>query len=146
MELRPPTERPADSALAQEASVGNSGLLEDAKNLWSELRGLTHDQFQLATLELKLAGESLVMMIAAAVMAAVLVVSAWLGLVTAAVVGLIDVGVRPITALMSGVAFNVVAAVLLVLLIRRRSRYLQFPATRRSLSPIGQGLGRATEK
>lgn len=146
MELRPPAERPADSALAQEAPGDASGLLEDAKDLWNELRGLTHDQFQLVTLELKLAGESLVMMIAAAVMAAVLVVSAWLGVVTAAVVGLIDVGIEPVTALLSGVVFNIVAAALLVLVIRRRSRYLQFPATRRSLSPIGQGLGKAIEK
>lgn len=146
MELRPPVEQSADSALAQQAPGGSDGLLEDAKVLWSELRGLTHDQFQLATLELKLAGESLVMMIAAAVIAAVLVVSAWLGLVTAAVVGLIDVGIGPLTALLFGVGFNVAAAGLLVLVIRRRSKYLQFPATRRCLSPIGHGLGRAVEK
>lgn len=147
MELRPPTERPADPVtFAAEAPAGSRGLLEDAKLLWSELRGLTHDQFQLVTLELKLAGESLVVMIAAAVMAAVLVVSAWLGLVTAAVVGLIDIGIAPITALLLGVGFNIVGAALLVVLIRRRSQYLQFPATRRSLSPVGAGLGKARER
>lgn len=147
MELRPPTERAAGPARpAAEAPAAGPALLEEAKLLWAELRGLTHDQFQLATLELKLAGESLVMMIAAAVMAAVLVVSAWLGLVAAAVVGLIDVGLEPITALLLGVGFNIAGALLLVVLIRRRSRYLQFPATRRSLSPVGPGLGKAKDR
>lgn len=148
MEISPPPDRAVDSPLAQaqEASPRSAGLLEDAKLLWNEVRGLTHDQFQLATLELKLAGESLVIMIAAAVMAAVLVISGWLGLVAAAVFGLIDIGVGPLTALLLGVAANVIGALLLVFLIRRRSHYLQFPATRRSLSPIGPGLGRSEEK
>jgi hypothetical protein len=146
MELSPPPDRPGDTTLAQSQEAPRRSVLEGAKLLWEEVRGLTHDQFQLATLELKLAGESLVIMIAAAVMAAVLVISAWLGLVAAAVFGLIDVGLGPLTALLLGVAANVIGAVLLVFLIRRRSQYLQFPATRRSLSPVGPGLGRSEEK
>jgi hypothetical protein len=48
------------------------GLLEDVKSLWNELTGLAHDTLHLAALETKLAGQSLVTMIAAGVMIAIL--------------------------------------------------------------------------
>jgi len=54
-------------------------LLEDAKSLWHELRGLAHNQLGLAALETRLAGKSLVTMIAAGLMVPVLLGSAWLG-------------------------------------------------------------------
>ena len=62
------------------APPNDGGLLQEAKSLWHELRELAHDQLTLAALETKLAGKSLVTMIAAGVMVALLVVSAWLGL------------------------------------------------------------------
>ena len=73
--------------------VSGSGVLEDAQSLWHELRGLTHDRFRLAALETQRAGESLVAMIVAGVMVAVLLSSAWLGLMAAAVLGLVEHGV-----------------------------------------------------
>lgn len=116
--------------------VTRSGVLEDARSLWHELRELTHDRFRLAALETQRAGKSLVTMIVAGVMIAVSLSGAWLGLLAAAVLGLIENGVAASSAILLAVAFNLLFALILWGLIRSKSRYLQFPATLRSLQPI----------
>ncbi len=128
--------RQGEPAAIGGAAPDDSGLLEDAKSLWYELRGLAHDQLTLAALETRLAGKSLVTMIGAGVMIAVLLVSAWLGLMGAVVLWLISSGVIASIAMLLAVAANVVFAVILYDVIRRRSRHLQFPATLRSLRPV----------
>ncbi len=122
---------------------GDAGLLDEAKSLWQDLRGLVHDQLTLAALETKLAGKSLVTMVAAGVMVAVLLVSAWLGLLGAVVLWLISSGVVASLAMLLMVAANLVMAWVLYQVIRRKSHHLQFPATLRSLRPIPGKLHRA---
>ena len=117
----------------------DSGLLDNARELWRELRAMAHDQLTLAALEAKLAGKSLVNMIAAGVMIAVLLISAWLGLLGAAVLWLIGIGVPASIAMLVAVAGNLALAAVLYQLIRRQSRRLQFPATLRSLRPLPSG-------
>ena len=116
--------------------VSSSGIMEDAQTLWHELRGLTHDRFLLAALETRRAGESLIVMIVSAVMVAVLLISAWLGLMVAAVFGLVENGIAASSAILLAVAFNLLLALILCGVIRRKSFYLQFPATLRSLQPL----------
>jgi signal transduction histidine kinase len=111
-------------------------LLDGARSLWHELLGVAHDSLRLAALETKLAGQSLVMMIAAAVMVAVLLVSAWLGLVAAAILALIGSGISASIALLLGVSINLIVALLLCTVIHRKSRYLRWSATIRSLRPL----------
>ena len=113
--------------------MSGSTVLEDAQSLLHELKRLTHDRFWLAALETRRAGESLVSMIMAGVMVAFLLSSAWLGLMAAAVLGLIDNGVMASSAILFAVAFNLLLVLLLCRVLRRKSRYLQFPATLRSL-------------
>ena len=125
-------ETPRQTATHADA-VSDSTVLEEAQSLLHELRGLTHDRFRLAALETRRAGESLVSMIIAGVMVAFLLSSAWLGLMTAAVLGLIDHGVVASSAILLAVAFNLLLALILCRVMRRKSRYLQFPATLRSL-------------
>ena len=125
--------------------VSGSGVLEDAQSLWHELRGLTHDRFRLAALETQRAGKSLVDMIVAGIMVAVLLISAWLGLLTAAVLRLVAHGMVASSAILLAVAFNLMLALILFGVIRRKSRHLQFPATLRSLQPMPSGR-RDTEK
>jgi hypothetical protein len=129
-------DRQGEPATVGGATPGDSGMLEDAKSLWHELRGLAHDQLTLAALETRLAGKSLVTMIAVGVMVAVLLVSAWLGLAAAAVLWLISIGVIASIAILLAVAANLVLALILYDVIRRQSRHLQFPATLRSLRPV----------
>ena len=107
-------------------------MLEDAQSLWHELRGLIHDRFRLAALETQRAGKSLVDMIVAGVMVGVLLISAWLGLMVAAVFGLVENGIAVSSAILLAVAFNLLLALILFGVIRRKSCYLQFPATLRS--------------
>ncbi|WP_262967001.1 phage holin family protein [Methylobacter psychrophilus] len=108
-------------------------MLEDAQSLWCELRGLTHDRFRLATLETHRAGKSLVDMIVAGVMVGVLLIGAWLGLMAAAVLKLVEHGiVAASSAILLAVASNLLIALIFFGVIRRKSRYLQFPATLRS--------------
>ena len=110
------------------------GLLENAQALWDDLRGLARDHLQLAALETQRAGKSLVNMVVFAVAAAILLVSAWLGLMGAGVLGLIAFGLHPSVALLLAVVLNIAAAFVLFTMIRRSSRQLRFPATVRSLN------------
>ena len=122
------------------------GILEDAQSLWHELRGLIHDRFRLAALETQRAGKSLVDMIVAGVMVGVLLIGAWLGLMTAAVLELVEHGVvGTSSAILLAVASNLLIALILFGVIRRKSRYLQFPATLRSFHTTPSGR-RDTEK
>jgi uncharacterized membrane protein YqjE len=125
-------ENPGQTATRSDP-VSDSTVLEDAQSLWHELLGITHDRFRLAALETRRAGESLVSMIIAGVMVAFLLSSAWLGLMAAAVLGLIENGVVASSAILLAVALNLLLALILYRVIRRKSRYLQFPATLRAL-------------
>ncbi len=116
-------------------TVSGSGVWEDAQSLWRELRGLIHERFRLAALETQQAGRSLVAMTVAGIMVAVLLSSAWLGLVAAGVLGLVENGMVASSAILLAVALNFLAALILCAVIGRKSRYLRFPATTRSLQP-----------
>jgi hypothetical protein len=111
------------------------GLLDDAQSLLNELRGLAHDHLHLAALEIQRAGDSLVTMIAAGIIVAVLLVSAWIGLLGAAILWLIGLGLKPIFAMLIAVGVNLVLAFILYVVIRHHSDYLRFPETIRSLRP-----------
>jgi len=112
--------------------VSDSSVLEDIHSLLHELSGLTYDRLLLAVLETRRAGESLVSMIMAGVLMAFLLCSAWLGLMAVFVLGLIENGIVAISAILLAVAFNLLLALILYRVMRRKSRYLQFPATLRS--------------
>ena len=126
--------------------VSGSGVLEDAQSLWHELHELIHDRIRLAGLETQRAGKSLVDMIVAGVMVGVLLISAWLGLMAAAVLELVEHDVvATSSAILLAVASNLLLTLILFGMIRRKSRYLQLPVTLRSLQPIPSGR-RDTEK
>ena len=113
----------------------DGGLLDDARALLRQVIGLIHDQLQLAVLETRLAGQSLVAMVAAGVMVALLLVSAWIGLIAAAIAALIGNGLSLCAAIFLGVSANLVLTLLLCAFIRRKSRHLLWSATLRSLKP-----------
>lgn len=113
-----------------------SNIAVDVQLLWNELQGLFHNYLQLAALETRRAGESLVTMIMAAVMVAILLIGVWLGLMVAVVLILIEQGIMASTALLLTVAINLLLALLLCGVIRRKSHYLQFPVILGSLKPV----------
>lgn len=101
--------------------------------LWHELRQLAHDQLGLAALETKQAGVSLAMMIGLALVAAILLVTAWLTLIAGGVLWMMDSGAAWPWAILAAIVLNVGGAALLIMVIRHKSRNLLFPATRRRL-------------
>lgn len=106
------------------------GLLDEARSLFTEVRGLAQDRLKLAALETRLAGQSIVRMLIAGVVAAVLVISAWLALVGMGVVALVVYGgLSAIVALGIAAAINLVVAAALYFAIRTMSGNLAFPKT-----------------
>ena len=135
--MDPVTVEPAvGSRVAASDSDRPVGLLKETTQLWDELHGLAHDHLQLAALETQRAGESLVTMITAGMIVAGLLLGAWLGLMGAAILALTGSGLMETDrALLLAVAVNLLAALVLCGVIRRRSHHLRFPANTGSLQP-----------
>lgn len=128
-------------AVPDEDSVSNPsghppGLLETASLLERELRGVLHGHLVLAALETRKAGESLVWIVALGVVSACLLSTAWLALVGAATLTLVELTSLPLGGVLLMVAaVHGLAAGLMVVAIRRRSRNLLFPASVSRLAP-----------
>ena len=121
----------SEKTQAQPASI-----LADAQRLWSELQHLGYDQFQLAALETRRAGESFVTMLIVGIMLAVLLIAVWLGILAVGVLALVGQGVLVSDALLLAIAVNLAFALVLARVLRRNSRFLQWPALTRSLQPV----------
>jgi len=78
-------ETPGQAATRGDPESGSGVLEDDARSLWHELHELIHHRFRLAALETQRAGKSLADMIVPGVMVGVLLISAWLGIMAAAV-------------------------------------------------------------
>lgn len=124
-----------DEPPIREEAAARSSTLKDAQSLWHELHALAHDYLLLAALETRRVGESLVTMMVAGIMVAVFLNTAWLGLVAAAVQRLIENGMPVSNAILLAVAANLLVVLIFCVVIRRKARYLQFPATLHSLQP-----------
>ncbi|NOT10398.1 MAG: phage holin family protein [Methylococcaceae bacterium] len=110
-------------------TLGNTGVLEAIQLYLHELFRLGYVRFRLVALETQHAGKSLVDMIILGVMAAVLLMTAWLGVVLAAVLELMENGVITSSAILLAVALNLLLVLILLHVIHRKGRHLKFPAT-----------------
>jgi hypothetical protein len=117
----------------QPAPPAEPGLLEQAGLLWAEVRGLAEDQFRLLALEVRLACSRFAVMAGLALAAAALFATAWLGLVAAVVLWMVELGASPIGALLAAVCLNIGAGIVCVMLIRRQGSEMPFATTLRSL-------------
>jgi hypothetical protein len=108
-------------------------MLQTLQGLWRDLPGLIGDRIDLLTLEVQRAGKALMQIIALVIVAAILVVTAWLAL-WSAVVGLLMLwGLHWSVALLIVLALNLGAAWWAALRIRSLVPDLRLPATRRHL-------------
>jgi uncharacterized membrane protein YqjE len=98
-------------------------------------RGWLSDVLDLFTLEAQRAGLTLALMLACGAIGAILVVAAWLGLMTALALWAIALGISWEAALGALAFANLAAAAALFWLCARVSRSLLFSATRRQLRP-----------
>jgi len=110
--------------------------LGDMGSLPAELRRLVHDQFQLAALELRLAGRSLTAMISAAVFVGALLLLTWVALLASAGFMLDALGLPPAAVMLVLAMLTMGLVLLLRRYIHRRSADLGFPGTVRSLKPV----------
>lgn len=131
------TQTETPTTVPAEAAAGMPRLLDEVLALSGEVRELAHDQLQLVALETKLAAQSLMTMVAVAVAAGLLLVTAWLGLMATLVWWLASVGVAIWLSLIAVTVLNLLAAFVSYRVIYRRSRNLGFPATLRSLRSLG---------
>lgn len=118
------------------------GFLDDVRLLWHELAELRQVSFRLFALEAQRAGMSLVVMIIAGVLIAILLSVVWLGLVAAAMLTLkhYDLVTDDIKLILLAVLINALMVLILMIVIRSKSYYLRFPATVRSLQPKQEQL------
>lgn len=93
---------------------GGERLGDAARAVWEDVRQSLHERARLLTLEARLAGMTFVQLVMYAVLVAVLVVTAWLGLVACVVIGLISIGLHWALGLVLGVILNLAIAALLV--------------------------------
>jgi uncharacterized membrane protein YqjE len=125
-----------DARSTSEPSGREPGLLEVGRLLQREIREIVHDHLVLAALETRQAGESLVSILVMSLITACLLSTAWLALVCAAVILLVQYTfLTPVSALVLVFAVHGLMAMLLVAAIRKRSKNLLFPATISRLKP-----------
>lgn len=127
------TDTRAEAATEEDTQLRDS--LKDLGSLPAELWHLVHDQVQLAALELRLAGRSLVAMISVAIFAGALLLLAWIALLGSAGLGLSALGLAPALIMLILAMLTMALALLLKIYIYRKSKDLEFPSTVRSLKP-----------
>ncbi len=130
------TAQPQPEKLAEPPQAASeTELLAKALALWLELRELSLDHFRLAALETQRAGLSLITMLVAGIMLAIMLNGIWFGLMAALVAGLLENGLALSSAILLTTGLSLLAALILIVIIRRKSHYLSYPALRRSLKP-----------
>jgi hypothetical protein len=109
------------------------GILDELSDTIASARRVISDFLELLSLETRRAGLSLAWMAACGVVAAILVVTAWLGLMAALALWAVSLGIPWMTAVAVISLANLLAAAIMTSLCIRISRHLLFPATRRQL-------------
>lgn len=133
----PDTESPAPAAGGGESGgtrAAVASVFDELSAALGSARAAVSAFFELLTLEARRAGIALVWMLAGAVVGAICVVAAWIGLMAALALGAVSLGVHPITAIVAVSLLNVGAGAGLIYGCIGMSRDLLFPATRRQIS------------
>lgn len=120
----------------------DTSTVEDVQSLWHELHKLNHMHFRLAALEARQAGNSLVFMMMAGLIVAVLLVVAWLGFLAAGILALsrYEIVTDHILLALLAVVLNIVLSLVFWVVIRSKGYDLQFPATIRSLKSMSSAF------
>jgi hypothetical protein len=134
---------PAHSPPAQAGEPIAPDLVEETFRLAQAVRAIAHDHVQLAVLETRHSINALLTMAAVAIAMAVLIVSAWLALLGAAVLALNSLGLSPALALLALATGNLLLLPVGYLVIRHKGTALGWPASLRALAwrPIAGDSG-----
>jgi hypothetical protein len=110
-------------------------VLDELSDTFASARRVVSDFLELLSLEARRAGLTLVWMVACGAAAAILVVTAWLGLMAALALWAVSLGIPWVTAVTVISLANLVAAAIMTSVCIGMSRDLLFPATKRQLEP-----------
>src|SRR6478752_3272098 len=122
-----------NSTYGSSAGQGSTSSTSKVSLAWMNVKGLVQNHALLAVLELQRAGISLVKMVAAGIVITILVVSAWMGLVAAAVVWAVGAGANWSVALVVAAIVNIAVAIGLAMWAKKQVPDLLFAATLRQL-------------
>ncbi len=117
-----------------ESKARSPGVLDELSNALTAARAALSNTFELLTLEGRRAGLALMWMVAWGLIAAVLIVAGWLGLMGALALWAVSWGVSLLAAMLVLALINVLAAAILLMACVKTSRDLLFPATRRQVA------------
>lgn len=109
------------------------GVFDELSKVFSFARQTLSDFLELVSLEARGAGLALVWMIVGGLIAAILIVMAWAGLMGALVMYIVSLGMLPIAAVIVVAAVNLMAGAGILYWCLGLSRHLLFVATRRQL-------------
>ena len=121
-------------ALGSEARQKPSSIFGELANTVGAIRRVISDFLELATLEARRAGITLMWMVACGSIAAILAVTAWLSVVGAVAVWAVSYGISWTVVFIAIALVNLVAAALVLWPCVSMSRDLLFSATRRQIA------------
>lgn len=136
---RGPDSPAPDAPAASAEQIGGTraavaGVFEELSGALRSGRAAFSAYLELVTLEARRAGIALIWMIAGAVVGAICVVTAWIGLMAAFALGAVSLGFHPITAAIAVSLLNVAAGAGLIYGCIGMTKDLLFSATRRQIS------------
>lgn len=118
---------------AEAAPPATDGIIGGVTDAFNSVRRVFSDLFRLFSLEVRCAGLTFVWMVALGAMAAMLIVTAWLGLMGALALWAVSLGWTWAGTMVAIALANLVSAAVALFSCLAISRNLLFPATRRQL-------------
>jgi uncharacterized membrane protein YqjE len=124
---------PGGKAAPEGTHAPPHSVLDELSDTFVSARRVISDFLELLSLEARRAGLTLVWMVACGAVAAILVVTAWLGFMAALALWAVSLGIPWAIAVAAISLANLLAAAITALVCMRMSRDLLFAATRRQL-------------
>ena len=130
----PGTAAPRTDEVGAESSAPTPSLFKELSSALAAARSALSSILDLIALEARGAGLALMWMVIWGLVAALCVIAAWLGVMTALGLWAVSLGFSPIATVIVIAVLNLAAAGGLVMVCIRMSRALLFPAVRRQVS------------
>lgn len=119
---------------APKSNPPGTSLLGEVSGVVASARQVLSGMLDLVVLEGRRAGFAAAWMVGLGLAAAILAITAWMGIMAAVALGLIAAGVSPILSILIVVVLNLAGAGIAVFGCVKKSKDLLFPATRRQVA------------
>lgn len=123
-----------NDAARAETRLPAAGVLDELSNAFASARAALSNFLDLVSLEARRAGLALLWMVAWGIVAAICIVTAWLGLMAALAMWAVSLGFPSLAAVIAVAVINLIAGAVLICVCIGMSRDLLFSATRRQVA------------